>query len=514
MAKPTVAYACTACSAEVLRWAGRCPKCREFGTVQEVTKVSSMTGLKSKATGTTPTRAARLIAEVSKENVVRRTSGLGEFDRVLGGGLIAGQVVLLAGEPGVGKSTLLLQVAHRYAQSNGDGICLYVSGEESVEQIAVRARRIQASAPNILVADETDLQVLLGHVEEHNPALLIVDSVQTIASADVDGRAGGVSQVIEVTQALTRVAKSRGMPLLIIGQSTRENAVAGPRALEHLVDTVLTFEGDRQSSLRLLRATKNRYGPAEEVVCFEQDSDGLREVIDPSELFRGHRDSPVPGTCVTVTIEGRRALLAEVQALVASSPTPNPRRGVSGLDTSRVAMLTAVTQRGARLTLGDKDVFVATVGGAKISDPGADLALCLAIASATWDKPMPTDVIAIGEVALSGDIRSVPMLNQRVAEATRLGFCRILIPQGSKSSLTQHDENVRIVELGHLDAALDALRNFAGNPRPRARPDTSPGAPPPSPMAQRSIGESPDLPESQIAVVTDLRSPRASARNP
>ncbi|MEI6621511.1 MAG: DNA repair protein RadA [Actinomycetes bacterium] len=462
MAKQSVGYACTACQAQVLRWAGRCPKCREFGTIEQVASASSGTGLKSRVTGTAPARAARPISQVAADTVPRRSTGIGEFDRVLGGGLIAGQVVLLAGEPGVGKSTLLLQVAHEYSLRSNGQTCLYVSGEESVEQLAVRARRIGAQASGILVADENDLQALLGHVEQHNPALLIVDSVQTIASSDVEGRAGGVAQVIEVTQALTRVAKSRGLPLLLVGQSTRENSVAGPRALEHLVDTVLTFEGDRQSSLRLLRSTKNRYGPADEVVCFEQQQDGLAEVRDPSELFRGHRDSPVPGTCVTVTIEGRRALLAEVQSLVVKAATPNPRRGVSGLDSSRVAMLTAVTQRCADLKLADQDVFVATVGGAKLSDPGVDLAVCLTIASATWGKPMPDDVLAIGEVALSGDIRPVPMIGQRIAEASRLGFRRILVPRGTSKAVREADPDVTITELAHVGAALSALHNLAG----------------------------------------------------
>ena len=469
MRKPATAHACTSCGAQVLRWAGRCPKCREFGTVEEVAvRPTAMVGLKSRSNGVAPARRARPVGEVSREEVIRRTTGLGEFDRVLGGGLVAGQVVLLAGEPGVGKSTLSLHVAHEYASKPDGGVCLYISGEESVEQIGVRAQRIRADAPGLLLADETDLQFLLGHIEHNSPAVLIVDSVQTIASGDVDGRAGGVSQVIEVTQALIRVAKARAMPLLLIGQSTRENTVAGPRALEHLVDTVLTFEGDRQSSLRLLRATKNRYGPADEVVCFEQCETGLREVVDPSELFRGHRDSPVPGTCVTVTIEGRRAMLAEVQSLVAASGMPNPRRGVSGLDSSRVAMLIAITQRSGDLQLANKDVFVATAGGAKLNDPGYDLAACLAIASAAWGIPMPADVLAIGEVALSGDIRTVPMLSQRLAEAARLGFQTIMVPRGSTARLGKMAIGIELMEHGHLDHAMQTLRNLGSRGMPSA----------------------------------------------
>jgi len=258
--------------------------------------------------------------------------------------------------------------------------------------------------------------------------------------------------------------------MLIVGQSTKDSSIAGPRALEHLVDTVLTFEGDRHTALRLLRAVKNRYGPADEIVCFEQADDGLREVVDPSDLFREHREKPVPGTCVTVTMEGRRPMLAEVQSLVTTSSMPNPRRGVTGLDSTRVAMLIAVTERAGKLRLGDKDVFVATVGGAKLADPACDLAVCLAIASATVDRPVAADVIAIGEVALSGDVRPVPFLNQRVAEAARLGFRRILVPRGTKSVLTKNADGAavsagpKLHEVSHLEDALTMLRHLAAVP--------------------------------------------------
>jgi DNA repair protein RadA/Sms len=358
----------------------------------------------------------------------------------------------------VGKSTLLLAVAHHVAESGAKPIVLYVSGEESVEQIGVRALRIGANSERLLLADENDLATLLGHIEEHDPGLVVVDSVQTIASGDIDGRAGGVSQVVEVTQVLSRVAKSRRMPLLLVGQSTKQDSVAGPRALEHLVDTVLTFDGDRNSMLRLLRATKNRYGPADEIVCFEQADDGLREVRDPSDLFRAHRDKPVPGTCVTVTIEGRRPMLAEIQALVTDT-SPAPRRGVTGLDSNRVAMLIAVTERASTRKLGG-DIFVATVGGAKISDPGSDLAVCIAVASAAVGQPMAADVLAIGEVALSGDIRPVPYLTQRVSEAARLGYKRVLLPKGTRRTLPRID-GIEYSEVAHLDEALARLRRLS-----------------------------------------------------
>ncbi|MFM2438403.1 MAG: repair protein RadA [Actinomycetota bacterium] len=451
------AYACTACGAPSLRWAGRCTRCGEFGTVVE--RAPEPTGR-----GTTagrPTRPARPVTELTATAQRRLSSGLDEFDRVLGGGLVPGQVVLLAGEPGVGKSTLLLEVAQSIA-SRGE-CCLYISGEESSEQIGVRARRIGADAGTLLVADESELPAVVGHLEEHEPALLVIDSVQTISSPQVDGRAGGVAQVLEVTQALVRLAKGRGMPLIVIGQSTRENTIAGPRAMEHLVDTVLAFEGDRSTSLRLLRAVKNRYGAADEVVCFEQTAEGLREVPDPSELFRGHRDRPVAGTCTTVTLEGRRPLVSELQALVESSSVPTPRRGVTGLDTSRTSMLLAVTNQASDLGLSSKEVFVATAGGVRLADSAADLALCLAVASAAVKRALPGDFAAIGEVALSGDVRPVPMLAERVAEAARLGFRTLMVPPLRRGRLTA-PAGVELVEVRHLTAAMLELANRGRTP--------------------------------------------------
>lgn len=479
-------FSCTACGAEHPRWAGRCTQCQGWGTVEQVPAGLAEASRSRGRAGVSPDgplRAARRLVEVEQARTERTPTGLGEFDRVIGGGLVPGQVVLLAGEPGVGKSTLLLDVAHRFALglttgATGPGgraalavaatsprTVLYVSGEESAEQIAVRARRTGADAPGLLVADEQDLGTVLRHVEQHDPDLVVVDSVQTVTSADVDGRAGGIAQVQEVTHVLTRVAKSRPTPLLLVGQSTKDSSVAGPRSLEHLVDTVLTFDGDRHTSLRLLRATKNRYGPADEIACFEQVDDGLRQVLDPSELFRGHRDEPVPGTCLAVAVEGRRPLLAEIQSLVATAVVPNPRRGVSGLDTSRTAMLLAVTERAGGLRLADKDVFVATVGGARLGEPGVDLAVTLAVASAAWDVPVPVDVLAIGEVALSGDVRRVSMLPQRVAEAARLGYRRILVPPGSVARLGSLPDGVRAVEVGHVERALRALRDLAARTR-------------------------------------------------
>lgn len=467
MAKSKPSYECSACGAASLRWTGKCVKCGEFGTVAEVAPTAPAPGRRASTQGSTPLSPARPVSAVTAQGPVPRIStGIGEFDRVLGGGLVAGQVLLVSGEPGAGKSTLLLTVSNAIAEKTGKP-ALYISGEESVDQIAVRASRIGVDSEQLFIADETDLANVIGHIDAlgKDISLVIVDSVQTIASADVDGRAGGVAQVMEVAQALTRVAKARSIPICLVGQVTKESTVAGPRALEHICDATLSLDGDRQTSLRLLRAVKNRYGPADEVACFEQTDRGMEEVVDPSMLFREERQAPVPGTCVTVTIEGRRAMLAEVQALVALSTNPNPRRGVSGLDSSRVAMLVAITERVAALKLADKDVFVATVGGIRLSDPSTDLATCLAIASAGKDLPIPLDVAAIGEVTLSGDVRRAPMVNQRVAEATRLGYTRILAPAGTKGSLDKRGSGVHIIEVNNLGEAFQKIRS-ASESRP------------------------------------------------
>ena len=462
-------YSCSNCGAPSLRWAGRCTRCGEFGTVDAVVAPASEVGLRATTAGSAPSTSARAVRSILAAGPARRTpTGIAEFDRILGGGLVAGQVLLLSGEPGAGKSTLLLTVADAIAAATGQHT-LYLSGEESVDQLAIRARRIGVGSEHLYLADETDLAKVIGHIDEHGPqiALVIVDSVQTVASADVEGRAGGVAQVMAVAHALTRVAKARGIPICLVGQVTKESTVAGPRALEHVVDTTLSLDGDRHTSLRLLRTVKNRYGQADEVACFEQTDAGLREVPDPSLLFRGHRDDPVSGTCVTVTVEGRRAMLAEVQALVSASSIPTPRRGVSGLDSARVAMLAAVTDRHGGQRLADREIFVATVGGIRLADPATDLAVCLALASAALDnagKPtaVPLDVVAIGEVSLSGDIRPTRLTNQRLSEAIRLGFRRILAPVGTRVAFSKPADEHRIIEVATLAAAIQEMRTMRG----------------------------------------------------
>jgi DNA repair protein RadA/Sms len=372
-------HVCTECGWRSSRWVGRCGECQTWGSV-----VESAAPKVSQISSSVPVSKAVPIGAVNARLATSARTGVAELDRVLGDGLVPGVVVLLAGEPGVGKSTLLLEVAARWARKGH--ITLYVTGEESAAQVRLRAGRTNAVADQLYLAAETDLGIVLGHIEEVQPSLMVLDSVQTIGTAEVDGSPGGVTQVREVTSALVRVAKRRGMAVIIVGHVTKDGTVAGPRLLEHLVDVVLAFEGDRHSGFRMVRAIKNRFGPADEVGCFEMVDSGIVEVPDPSGLFLSQHGEPVPGTAVTVTMEGRRPLLAEVQALVVGTTLPHPRRIVNGIESGRLAMVLAVLERRCGVRLGDRDVYASTVGGVKVSDPAADLAAALAVASAAHSR--------------------------------------------------------------------------------------------------------------------------------
>jgi DNA repair protein RadA/Sms len=330
----------------------------------------------------------------------------------------------LSGEPGVGKSTLLLDVAGRVAQ-RGDTV-LYVSAEESVGQVRLRAERTGTLVDTLLLAAETNLGTVLGHIDDVKPSLVIIDSVQTISSETVDGLAGGVAQVREVAATVVRIAKERNIPVVLVGHVTKDGSIAGPRLLEHLVDVVMHFEGDRQTALRFIRTLKNRFGPTDEVGCFEMVGSGIKEVSDPSALFRSNSVTPVSGTCTTITMEGRRAIPVEIQALIVPSNAPQPRRVTNGVDSSRVAMLLAVLERRAKIPFQSADVYVSTVGGIRVTEPGADLAIALALASAAKDIALPATLVATGEISLAGDIRAVTAHQLRSAEATRLGFTEVI----------------------------------------------------------------------------------------
>jgi DNA repair protein RadA/Sms len=441
-------YRCTECGWTAVKWVGRCGECQAWGTVEPVGASSPRLRQLSAGPVTTP---ARPIGEVDVAQVTAQSTGVAELDRVLGGGLVPGAVVLLAGEPGVGKSTLLLEVAAQAARAGRR--CLYVTGEESSAQVRLRADRIGAVDPGLFLAAETELSALLGHVEAVAPDLLVVDSVQTLSAAEVDGSPGGVTQVRAVADALIHVAKRQDIATVLVGHVTKEGAIAGPRVLEHLVDVVLQFEGERYSRLRLLRAAKNRHGPADEVGCFDLDDAGITGLPDPSGLFLSHGTGPAVGTCVTVVMAGRRPLVAEVQALVSGDGLTAPRRATSGLDASRVAMVLAVLDKRAGLRLAQSEVYAATVGGGRVTDPAADLALALAVASAARELPLPLGTVVLGEVGLAGEVRRVPAVERRLAEAGRLGFTRAVVPVGCGPA----PDGLTAIEVPDVRAALAAL---------------------------------------------------------
>jgi len=442
-------YRCASCGYEAAKWVGRCPECQAWGTLEQA--APPRTALARLAAGA-PASPATRIADVDVAAARAEPTGVAELDRVLGGGLVPGAVVLLAGEPGVGKSTLLLAVAAQYARAGRR--VLYATGEESAGQVRLRADRTGAVHDELYLAAESDLATVLGHVDAVRPRLLVVDSVQTMASATVDGLAGGVTQVRAVAGGLIAVAKERGLPVVLVGHVTKDGSVAGPKVLEHLVDVVLHFDGDRHSALRMVRGVKNRFGPADEVGCFELRDDGIIGVADPSGLFCSHRDTAVPGTAITVTVEGKRPLLAEVQALVAGSGLTNPRRAVSGLESARLAMILAVLQRRAGMHLADKEVFAATVGGMRVVEPAADLAVALAVASSARDLTLPARTVVLGEVGLAGEVRRIAGVGRRLAEAARLGFTSALVPPDPGPL----PPGVRVRTVADLDAALRSLR--------------------------------------------------------
>ncbi len=440
-------YHCVDCGWTAPKWVGRCGECQAWGTV-----VAAGAAAAGPATHATSVRIpARPLPEIAPDAAIRVTTGVEEFDRVLGGGLVAGAVVLLAGEPGVGKSTLALDVGARVARSGTT--VLYVTGEESAGQVRLRAERIGALEGRLLIAPETDLGATLAHIDQAKPGLLIVDSIQTLASAQIEGSPGGVSQVREVASALIQAAKSRGLPTILVGHVTKDGGIAGPRIIEHLVDVVCQFEGDPHSALRLLRAVKNRYGSVDEVGCFTLGEAGIEGVADPSGLFLSHGVGTVAGACATITIDGRRPLPAEIQALVAPSALANPRRATSGIDASRVAMILAVLHRRAGIAVAADDVYVSTIGGARVVEPAADLALALALAGARRDAPVMGGLVALGEVALSGAVRPVRALTMRVAEAARLGFTDVIVPDEGD---LETPRGVRIHRVGTIADAVGA----------------------------------------------------------
>lgn len=469
MAKTSVQYLCSECGWSGPKWVGRCPECGQWGTVEEFREARpaarSRTAepgrtSRTKASDAVASSAATAITDVATDSVERVATGFQEFDRVLGGGIVPGSVVLIAGEPGIGKSTLLLETAGNIARSyrNANGTVLYISGEESQAQVRLRATRINAVEPNLLLAATTDLATALGLIERYKPTLAIVDSAQTIISQDVDGISGGSTQVREVASALIDTAKTLDVPVLLVGHVTKDGSIAGPRTLEHLVDVVCQFEGDSATALRLLRAVKNRFGPTDEVGCFDMSGEGIEEVSDPSGLFLSSNgdagSTPVEGTCVTFTLDGHRSLPIEVQALVTDSVLPTPRRAVNGVDNSRIAMLTAVLYRHGKLNLLGNDLYVSTIAGGIAKEPGCDLSIVAALASAAKHTPIARTTCAIGEISLTGQVRPVPRLEYRLREAARLGFTTAVTPVLRKRVSVA---GLNIIQVDSLRDALESL---------------------------------------------------------
>ena len=452
MAKQKTVYTCAECGGSSPKWQGQCPHCNAWNTLVESLAETAATNRFSAIAGTG--RLQRL-AEIHPREESRIATGIEEFDRVLGGGLVAGGVVLIGGDPGIGKSTLLLQAL---AELAGRHSALYVTGEESGEQVALRAQRLQLDAGRMQLLTEIHLEKILAALLEHKPRIAVMDSIQTLYSDALQSAPGSVAQVRECAAQLTRYAKQSGTCIVFVGHVTKEGALAGPRVLEHIVDTVLYFEGDPNSSFRLVRACKNRFGAVNELGVFAMTDRGLRGVSNPSALFLSQHEQQVAGSCVLVTQEGTRPLLVEIQALVDEAHSPSPRRLSVGLEQNRLAMLLAVLHRHAGIACFDQDVFVNAVGGVKINEPAADLAVMLAIVSSLRNRPLPKKLIAFGEVGLAGEIRPAPRGQERLKEAAKLGFTHALIPKANAPK--QPIKGIEVIALERVEQAVDKMREL------------------------------------------------------
>ena len=457
MAKPKSQYTCTECGASSPKWQGQCPGCGQWNTLVETV---------AEAAGSGTSRYASLagigqlqdLASIRPREEPRQPTGIDEFDRVLGGGLVPGGVVLIGGDPGIGKSTLLLQALARLVEAKQP--VLYVSGEESAEQVALRARRLQLMTAGLRLLPEIGLEKILATLQREKPLVAVIDSIQTLYSEALQSAPGSVAQVRECAAQLTRLAKQSGICVILVGHVTKEGALAGPRVLEHIVDTVLYFEGDSHSSFRLVRAVKNRFGAVNELGVFAMTDRGLRGVSNPSALFLSQHAQQVSGSCVMVTQEGTRPLLVEIQALVDTAHSPSPRRLTVGLDPQRLAMLLAVLHRHAGIVCFDQDVFVNAVGGVRIQEPAADLAVMLAIVSSLNNRPLPAKLVAFGEVGLAGEIRPAPRGQERLKEAAKLGFTHALLPKANAPRAGAGIKGIEVIALERVEQAIEAIRHF------------------------------------------------------
>ncbi len=453
--KTKTVFVCTNCGHESTKWMGRCYSCGEWNTYEEQTILPK---IESKIVGVSTPSKPVSINEVDITSETRFSTGMKELDRVLGGGAVLGSMTLVGGDPGIGKSTLLLQICNSFSNNK---LCYYISGEESMRQIKLRANRLGVSSENIKLLSETNVDSIVNYCLSSPPDILIIDSIQTMYCSNVSSSTGSVAQIKEATGQLIKLAKENGITVFIIGHVTKEGSLAGPKVLEHMVDTVLYFEGEKNLSFRILRSIKNRFGSTNEIAVFDMRSEGLFEIDNPSKMFLDGRPENVPGTCVTCVIEGTRPLLAEVQALVTKTNYPAPRRMSSGVDYNRMSLLLAVLEKRANYSLYSMDAYINVVGGFKLIDNSSDLAVLLAVASALVDFEMPTDLIAVGEIGLSGEIRAVSFIEQRISEAKRLGFKYIIIP--ARNKITKSFDGIEIIRVSSLSQAIYKVRNGLSN---------------------------------------------------
>ena len=446
-------FFCTDCGNETSKWAGRCPSCGAWNTIVEQTAPKTAANTPKGKGGMLPRAKAHPINDLSAEEDLRFPTGMGELDRVLGGGAVKGSLVLVGGAPGIGKSTLMLQICGQLCKANK---VLYVSGEESPHQLKMRAKRLEVASDRLFVLSETCLGDVLESINEEQPDVLIIDSIQTLYNETLDSPAGSVGQVKDCTMALMQLAKGQGITVFVIGHVNKEGSIAGPKVLEHMVDCVLYFEGDQHMTYRILRAAKNRFGATNEIGVFEMRNEGLAEVPNPSEMLLSGRPDDTPGTCVTCVMEGARPVLAEIQALLAPAAQNVPRRTSNGFDYNRAAMLMAVLEKRGALKITSCDAFLNVIGGLTLDEPAADLAAILALASSYLDKPIGNRVAAIGEVGLTGEVRSVSHLGQRLSEVQRLGFERCIIPKHHADRL----ESIKGLALIPVSNIAEALREI------------------------------------------------------
>ena len=452
MAKAKTVFYCTNCGNETPRWQGKCPACGAWNTIEEHIEKPSAGSVKTKAAPVGQSKRPQRLQEISSEGETRFSTGMGELDRVLGGGAVAGSLVLVSGAPGIGKSTLLLQICNSLC---ADRSVLYVSGEESERQLKLRAERLGVAPESLFVLSETRLSDILEAAAETKPDILIVDSIQTLYNEENDSSPGSVSQVKDCTMSMMQLSKSNGITVFVVGHINKDGNIAGPKVLEHMVDCVLYFEGDPNSSYRLLRAAKNRFGSTNEIGVFEMQDSGLTEVPNPSQMLLEGRPEGASGTCVSCVMEGTRPVLAEVQALVAKTMLNVPRRVSDGFDFNRAVLMLAVMEKRAGMKMSMFDAYVNVIGGLRLDEPGADLPVVLALASSYRDQCIPDDLVAVGEVGMTGEIRSVSHMNQRLAEISRLGFKKCMIPRGGSEKL-EIPGGLTVYRVRNIQEAIEA----------------------------------------------------------